>query len=122
MNQAKEWTVTDVVERFEEAAFTLRRLPSMKVDGYFNTYPDVIRTTVKLMHADKLPLRLSPSSSAAISRMASGVLKEFQGSGFEEKREFLNYVFHNLQMNGKELEYTTTKPFVITAKCAKTVE
>lgn len=63
------WTVTDVAERFEEAVFTLRRLPPIKARGYFNTYPDVIRTALELLQAEKLPLRLGPPSAGAISRM-----------------------------------------------------
>ena len=37
------WTPKLVEARFEEAADTLRRLPSVKVQGYFNTWPPVIR-------------------------------------------------------------------------------
>lgn len=64
-----KWTVTDVADRFEEAAQTLRRLPPVKAQGYFNVYPEVIRTSIEVMQGEKLPMRMGPPSSDAISRM-----------------------------------------------------
>ena len=69
MREIKKWTVTDVADRFEEAAYTLKRLPPVKVQGYFNVYPEVIRTSIEIMQGEKLPMRLGPPSAAAISRM-----------------------------------------------------
>lgn len=37
------WTVDDVAARFEEAASTGRRLPPVRVQGYFNTWPPFVR-------------------------------------------------------------------------------
>lgn len=54
--------------------------------------------------------------------LASGALKEFKSSGVDQKRELLNYVFQNLRMNRKNLEYTMAKPFDSIAQCAKTGE
>jgi hypothetical protein len=65
----KKWTVTDVAERFEEAAQTLRRMPPVKVKGYFNVMPPVIRTAMEKLQEDRLPARLGPPTSDAISRM-----------------------------------------------------
>ena len=33
------WTVEMVEERFVEAAAVMRRLPPVRVQGYFNTWP-----------------------------------------------------------------------------------
>jgi len=38
-----EWTIEDVAARFEEAASTGRRLPPVRVQGYFNTWPVIVR-------------------------------------------------------------------------------
>jgi len=65
----EKWTVTDVASRFEEAAKTLRRLPPVKVKGYFNTWPQVKHTAEELMHAERDRLRRGPPSPEAISRM-----------------------------------------------------
>lgn len=65
----KNWTVTDVAERFEEAVYTLKRLPSYRVPGYRSAWPSVIHSTIELLQADKLPMRLGPPSAGAISRM-----------------------------------------------------
>ena len=65
----KNWTVTDVAERFEEAVYTLKRLPPVRVQGFKSAWPPVILSTMELLQADKLPMRLGPPSAGAISRM-----------------------------------------------------
>lgn len=65
----KRWTVTDVADRFEEAVFTLRRLPPVRVQGYFSAWPPIVRTVAEQLAEDKLPTRLGPPSADAISRM-----------------------------------------------------
>ena len=44
MREPRKYTVTDVADRFEQAAQTLHRLPRVGVQGYFNAMPEVIRT------------------------------------------------------------------------------
>jgi hypothetical protein len=66
---SKKYTVTDVADRFEEAAQTLRRLPRVGVQGYFNAMPPVIRTAAEILQEEKLPMRMGPPSAEAISRM-----------------------------------------------------
>jgi len=66
---SKKYTVTDVADRFEEAAQTLRRLPRVGVQGYFNAMPAVIRTAAEVLQEEKLPMRMGPPSADAISRM-----------------------------------------------------
>ena len=56
-----EWTMEDVAARFSEAAETGRRLPRVKVQGYFNvweSYPD-----------EEHVYRAQPPSPQAIDRM-----------------------------------------------------
>ncbi|MDX2073805.1 MAG: DUF6362 family protein [Alphaproteobacteria bacterium] len=65
----QKWTVTEIADRFEEAARTLRRLPPVKVRGYFNTWPPVIRTAQELLDAEPVPLQLGPPTAGAIARM-----------------------------------------------------
>lgn len=65
----EKWTVTDVAERFEEAVATLRRLPPVKVQKHFNSWPVVVHSTVELLRQEKKPLKLGPPSASAISRM-----------------------------------------------------
>ena len=66
---SKKYTVTDVADRFEEAAQTLHRLPRVGVQGYFNAMPPVIRTAAEVLQEEKLPMRMGPPSAEAISRM-----------------------------------------------------
>ena len=65
-----KWTVTDVADRFEEAVQTMHRLPSVRVQGYFNAWPDIVRTVWEKMAAKTEDRgRLPPPPPDAISRM-----------------------------------------------------
>jgi Domain of unknown function (DUF6362) len=63
------WTVEMVEERLAEAAAVMRRLPPVRVPGYFNTWPRVLMQFADLVGQDPPRLRLPPPSAAAISRM-----------------------------------------------------
>ncbi len=65
----EKWTVTDVADRFEEAAYTLKRLPPVKVQGFFSTWPAIVRTVAEQLAEDRLPMRLGPPSAEAVARM-----------------------------------------------------
>ena len=69
MREPRKYTVTDVADRFEQAAQTLHRLPRVGVQGYFNAMPEVIRTAAETLQEEKLPMRLGPPSAEAISKM-----------------------------------------------------
>ena len=47
------WTMEDVAARFEEAASTGRRLPPVRVQGYFNTWPVIVRKEWESFAADE---------------------------------------------------------------------
>lgn len=54
--------------------------------------------------------------------IATGALDDFKGSDVTRKRELLNFVFQNLSLRGKKLEYTMRYPFSEFAKCSKLEE
>ena len=63
------WTLDDVSARFFEAAITARRLPPVRVQGYFNTWPAFARSEWEAYCADE-PVRLSfPPSPEEVDRM-----------------------------------------------------
>ena len=63
------WTASMVEARFEEAAYTLRRLPDTHVPGYFNTWPVVVRSVYEAFGWERARMpRIAPSPQA-ISRM-----------------------------------------------------
>lgn len=62
------WTADDVADHFEEAFRTLRKLPPVRVQGYFNAWPAVVRTPREVADMEHEPMRVWPSS-AAISRL-----------------------------------------------------
>ncbi len=64
-----KWTVLEVSDRFEEATRTLQRLPSVRVAGYFNSWPSHLRSLAEQLQEAKTPLKLGPPSAEAISRM-----------------------------------------------------
>lgn len=65
----QHWTPVMVEERFEEAAATLRRLPSVRVRGYVCTWPPVIREFYEAYGSEPARVRLGPPTAAAITRM-----------------------------------------------------
>lgn len=65
-----KWTAVDVADRFEEAVQTMHRLPAVRVQGYFNSWPDIVHSIWEKMRTieDKRS-RLPPPPPDAISRM-----------------------------------------------------
>ena len=68
-----EWTRDMVEERITEAAAVLRRMPPVRLAGYFGTWPEIQRTAKELATAAPTKMRLPPPSSAAISRMEEAI-------------------------------------------------
>lgn len=69
-----EWTLETVAARFEEAASTARRLPPVRVQGYFNTWPAIARKEWEAFAADENIYRPFPPTPAAIDRMLETML------------------------------------------------
>ena len=63
------WTPSLVEERFVEAASVMKRLPGVRVPGYFNTWPSMMREFADLVGQEPCPMRLPPPSAGAITRM-----------------------------------------------------
>ena len=63
------WKPTLVEERFAEAADVMKRLPGVRVPGYFNTWPKMVVEFADRVGQEPQPMRLPPPSPAAISRM-----------------------------------------------------
>lgn len=62
------WTAEAVAEHFEEAMRTLRKLPPVKLPGYFTTWPQIVRTRQEIAAMEPVPMRGWPSA-AAITRL-----------------------------------------------------
>ena len=54
----EKWTPQMVADRLEDAVATLRRLPPVKVQGYFNLWPNIKYTEMEVLRMDKRPVRL----------------------------------------------------------------
>lgn len=65
---SRSWTTDDVADHFEEAFRTLRKLPPVKAQGYFGTWPQVLRTKREIAAMEPEPMRVWPSA-AAITRL-----------------------------------------------------
>ena len=63
------WTAKIVEERLVDAAAVMRRLPPVRVPGYFSTWPRALVEFADLVGRQPEPMRLPPPSPAAISRM-----------------------------------------------------
>lgn len=63
------WSVETIESRLEDAARVIRRLPPVRVPGYFNTWPTMIVEFADRVGRQPERMRLPPPSSDAISRM-----------------------------------------------------
>ena len=63
------WTTDEVANRFHEAAITARRLPPVRVQGYFNTWPPIVRQAWEVLGADDAIYRSYPPTPQAVERM-----------------------------------------------------
>ncbi len=57
-----------VIARFKEAVSTMRRLPPVRVQGYFNAWPDMVYTEIEIMRMDRKP-KTWPATPEDISNM-----------------------------------------------------
>ena len=64
-----ELTDKDVAARFEEALYTLKRLPKPYVMGYHTLWPTIVYTALEIMQQEKKRFRLGPPLPKAIDRM-----------------------------------------------------
>ena len=64
-----EWTTDDVAARFAEAAETGRRLPRVRVQGYFNVWPAFVRDGWEGFDDKDYEYRPLPPTPEAIERM-----------------------------------------------------
>ena len=63
------WTPSLVEERLVEAASIMKRLPNVRVPGYFNTWPKMVVEFADRVGQEPPRLRLPPPAPDAISRM-----------------------------------------------------
>ena len=54
--------------------------------------------------------------------IANGALEGFRGSNNEQKRDLLNFIYQNLSLRGKKLEYSMRSPFSEFADCSNLQE
>jgi len=64
-----EWKMEDVAARFSEAAETGRRLPPVRVQGYFSTWPAFVREGWEGFTDRDYEYRPMPPTPEAIDRM-----------------------------------------------------
>ena len=64
----RDWTIEQVAERFRDAALTAHRLPPVRVQGYFNTWPAIVRQSWEAYASDDVIHRFPPDP-VAIERM-----------------------------------------------------
>ncbi len=57
-----------IIARIKEAVLTIRRLPPIKVQGYFNAWPDIIYTEIEIIKMDK-KTKIWAATPDAITRM-----------------------------------------------------
>lgn len=68
-NHESGWTAPMVGACLAEAADTLRRLPTSRVKGFFNTWPEIVQTYWEAYGGDDEKPRLGPPTPEAIDRL-----------------------------------------------------
>ena len=61
-----------IIAIFREAIRTLKKMPSVRVQGYFNAWPEIIYTEKEIMRMDQKP-RMWRATPDAISRMERAI-------------------------------------------------
>ncbi|MBI3674070.1 MAG: hypothetical protein HY245_11780 [Rhizobiales bacterium] len=69
-----EWSSKTVEDRLTEAADVMKRLPPVKVQGYFNTRPAVLRDFSDRVGQEPTRMRRPPPSPDAITRAEATLL------------------------------------------------
>jgi hypothetical protein len=64
-----DWTIEAVAERLTDADQIARRLPPVRVQGYYNVWPLFVRTEYERMAGDDPPPRRFPPDPKAVDRM-----------------------------------------------------
>ena len=64
-----QWTTDDVANWLIEAARTAHRLPPVRVQGYFNCWPTIVRTEYERMARDDAPVYRFPPTPVEVERM-----------------------------------------------------
>jgi len=59
-----KWTARDVEIHFREAILTLKKLPPVKLKGYFNSWPDIVYTPNEKIFQEKKPMRVLATPEA----------------------------------------------------------
>ena len=62
------WTATDVANQLEEAVSTLKKLPPVRVQGYFSVWPEFACSPQELLMQEAQPIHLV-ATPAAITRL-----------------------------------------------------
>ncbi len=65
----RDYEITEIASRFEQAVYTLRRLPPVKARGFFSTWPAIVRTAEEILHGEPDQYRMGPPTPEAITRM-----------------------------------------------------
>ena len=66
--QDTQWTADDVANQLEEALLTLKKLPPVRVQGYFSVWPEGAYSLQELLGQEVQPMRLI-ATPAAITRL-----------------------------------------------------
>lgn len=69
MKKIQKMSMTDIADRLEQAAQTLKRLPPVRMQGYFGTWPPIVQDAMQSYGWDEVRIKMGPPSSRHISEM-----------------------------------------------------
>lgn len=74
MRPRMRMSLTDVADRVEQAAHTLRRLPKVTVQGFFGTWPPIVREAMEAYGWDEAHIHPGPPCPRHITEMDETLL------------------------------------------------
>lgn len=69
MKRQKRMTVREIADRLDQAAYTLKRLPKVTVQGYFGTWPPIMQEALYAYGWEEARIKAGPPSAQHISEM-----------------------------------------------------
>lgn len=81
----EEWSAAMVADYFLQASSTAHKLPPVRVQGYFNVWPAIVRTPYERMASDDLPVYRFPPTPAEVDRMLE-VIRWVQWLDVEQRK------------------------------------
>ena len=128
-NQFHEQAIIRLNKEYEQIETKIKRLFDLRIEDDQSITKDIFADKLKEFKEEQAEIRAKLTehdkaderfyiTANTVLNMIRFALDIFKSSETNEKRQMLNFLFQNLQLNGKKLDYTLREPFDSVAKYA----